>query len=66
MSTVEVMMANEPKRQEPEIMPPRPDVQPERTPTEIPQDKDAPEKDAPVRADASLSARYVKGDIWWC
>jgi hypothetical protein len=42
-------MDNEPKRQEPEIMPPVPEVEPERSIPEIPPDKDAPEKQSPVK-----------------
>jgi len=41
------MMAPEPKSQEPDIPPKKPDVQPEPKPNEIPQDKDVPEKEAP-------------------
>ena len=40
-------MATEPKRQEPDIPPPKPDIQPERRPEEIPNDKDIPQKEAP-------------------
>jgi hypothetical protein len=40
-------MASEPKRQEPDIPPQKPDIQPEPTPQEIPQDKDVPEKQSP-------------------
>jgi hypothetical protein len=40
-------MASEPKRQEPDIPPQKPDIQPEPTPQEIPQNKDAPEKQTP-------------------
>jgi hypothetical protein len=43
-------MNDEPKKQEPEIMPPVPEVEPERNVPEIPPDKDAPEKKGPVRA----------------
>lgn len=42
-------MNDEPKRQEPEIMPPVPEVEPERRAPEIPPDKDAPDKNAPTR-----------------
>jgi hypothetical protein len=42
-------MDNDPKRQEPEIMPPVPDVVPERSVPEIPPDKDAPEKKGPIQ-----------------
>ncbi len=42
-------MDNEPKRPQPEIMPPVPNVQPEREVPEIPPDKDAPEKNSPER-----------------
>ena len=40
----------EPKKQEPEIMPPVPEVEPGRNVPEIPPDKDAPEKKGPLRA----------------
>ena len=40
-------MATEPKRQEPDIPAQKPDIQPEATPEEIPQDKDVPEKQSP-------------------
>jgi hypothetical protein len=42
-------MDDEPKRQEPEIKPPAPEVVPERKGPEIPPDKDAPQKEAPTR-----------------
>jgi hypothetical protein len=42
-------MNDEPKRQEPEIMPPVPEVGPLPTPQEVPQDKDAPEKKGPIQ-----------------
>jgi hypothetical protein len=42
-------MDKEPKRQEPEIMPPRPQVEPGRSVPEIPPDNDVPEKTTPVR-----------------
>jgi hypothetical protein len=41
----------EPKGQEPEIMPPVPEVGPEQNVPEIPPDKDAPEKKSPVEAE---------------
>ena len=41
-------MANEPKRQEPDIPPPKPDIQPEPKPEEIPQHEDVPEKESPT------------------
>jgi hypothetical protein len=44
-------MDGEPKKQEPEIMPPVPGVEPERDIPEIPPDKDAPEKKSPIRAE---------------
>jgi hypothetical protein len=44
-------MGGEPKKPEPEIMPPVPEVEPERDIPEIPPDKDAPEKKSPIRAD---------------
>ena len=37
-------MAAEPKRQQPDIPPQKPDIQPEPRPVEIPQDKNFPEK----------------------
>ena len=37
-------MVTEPKRQEPDIPPQKPDIQPEPRPEEIPQDKNLPEK----------------------
>jgi hypothetical protein len=40
-------MAPDPARREPDIPPPKPDIQPEPGPQEIPQDKDVPEKEAP-------------------
>jgi hypothetical protein len=40
-------MATEPKKQEPDIPPKQPDIQPEPRPEEIPQDKDVPEKETP-------------------
>lgn len=40
-------MITEPKRQQPDIPPQKPDVQPSPKPAEIPQDKDIPEKEAP-------------------
>lgn len=43
--------ANEPKREMPEIAPPVPEVQPQRTEPEIPPDKDAPEKNSPARGE---------------
>jgi hypothetical protein len=44
------VMDTEPKKQEPEIVPPAPIVEPERNEPEIPPDKDTPEKRSPVRA----------------
>ena len=43
-------MADEPMRQEPEIMPPVPQEELQRNVPEIPPDKDAPEKEARIRA----------------
>jgi hypothetical protein len=54
-------MAIEPQKKEPEVRPPQPDVQPDRTPREIPQDKDIPEKEMPPM---QLAPR--RGDNWWC
>jgi hypothetical protein len=44
-------MDNERKKPEPEIMPPLPNEEPVRTPPEIPSDKDAPQKETPLRAE---------------
>jgi hypothetical protein len=44
-------MNGEPKKQEPEIMPPVPQVEPERNVPEIPLDKDVPEKKGPTQAE---------------
>jgi hypothetical protein len=44
-------MNGEPKKQEPEIMPPLPDVEPEQNIPEIPPDKDVPEKRGPIQAE---------------
>ena len=44
-------MNGEPKKQEPEIMPPVPEVEPDRKEPEIPPDKDAPEKIGPILAE---------------
>ncbi|HWX36521.1 MAG TPA: hypothetical protein VNZ53_55030 [Steroidobacteraceae bacterium] len=42
-------MTTEPKRREPDIPAQKPDIQPEPRPEEIPQDKDVPEKEAPMQ-----------------
>jgi hypothetical protein len=42
---------SDPKRQEPEIMPPVPNTEPRRSTPEIPADKDAPEKTSPARGE---------------
>jgi len=42
-------MATEPKRREPDIPAQKPDIQPDTRPEEIPQDKDVPEKEAPMQ-----------------
>ena len=44
-------MDEEPKRQEPEILPPVPQVEPGRSTPEIPPDRDVPEKNVPIRAE---------------
>jgi len=44
-------MNNEPKKPEPEIMPPLPNEAPVRTPPEIPPDTEAPQKEAPLRSE---------------
>lgn len=41
-------MSTEPKRQEPDIPSPKPDIQPERKPDEIPQHEDVPMKESPT------------------
>ncbi len=45
------MTDNEPKRPEPEIMPPVPNTAPQRSQPEIPADKDAPAKDSPAKGE---------------
>jgi hypothetical protein len=45
-------MDGEPKRQEPEIMPPVPTVAPGRRSPEIPPVKDAPEKKGPIKGES--------------
>jgi hypothetical protein len=50
------IMDTEPKKQEPEIVPPAPVVEPARNVPEIPPDKDTPEKRSPVQAKAGLIA----------
>jgi hypothetical protein len=44
-------MNGEPKKQKPEIMPPVPEVEPERNVPEIPPDKDVREKKGPIRSE---------------
>jgi hypothetical protein len=44
-------MDDEPKRVEPEIIPPVPETEPGRSAPEIPPDKDAPEKNGPIRGE---------------
>jgi hypothetical protein len=44
---MESIMAPDPIKQEPNIPPQKPDIQPEPRPVEIPQDKNLPEKEAP-------------------
>lgn len=53
-------MANEPKRQEPEIPSPVPEVEPDRGVPEIPPDKDAPEKKGPIQAE-TVRGNYERG-----
>jgi hypothetical protein len=43
-------MSKQPTRDEPEIAPPTPDTKQQPVKPEIPPDKDAPEKKAPVKA----------------
>ena len=50
-------MVTEPKRQEPDIPPQKPDIQPEPRPEEIPQDKNLPEKRIPT--DAALATCFA-------
>lgn len=45
------IMDEEPKRQEPEILPPVPQVEPGRSTPEIPPDKDVPAKSVPIQAE---------------
>jgi hypothetical protein len=44
---MEPIMSPQPKRQESDIPPQKPDIQPEPRPQEIPQDKDMPERESP-------------------
>jgi hypothetical protein len=44
-------MNGEPKKQEPDIMPPVPEGELDRKEPEIPPDKDAPEKKGPILAE---------------
>jgi len=44
------IMSDEPKQPEPEIRPPVPNQTPQPSPPKIPADKDAPQKDSPIRA----------------
>jgi uncharacterized protein YjbJ (UPF0337 family) len=48
-------MNGEPKKREPEIVPPVPEVEPERNVPEIPPDKDAPEKKGPIQAEGPIT-----------
>ena len=50
IQSVRAAMDNEPKRQEPDIPPPVPQIEPDRGVPEIPPDKDTPGKKGPVRA----------------
>jgi hypothetical protein len=45
------MMDNEPKQPEPEIMPPVPNAEPQRSQPEIPADKDVPAKNSPAKGE---------------
>jgi len=47
------------RKKEPEVKPPQPDVQPDRTPREIPQDKDILEKEMPP-----MQLAPPRGDNW--
>ena len=42
-------LMNDDPREEPEIMPPVPDVDTQRSPQEVPKDKDAPQRESPER-----------------
>jgi hypothetical protein len=42
---------DEPKRREPEIVPPVPETEPRRESVEVPPDKNAPEKRSPTSAE---------------
>jgi hypothetical protein len=55
-------MGGEPKKQEPEIMPPVPQVEPQRNVPEVPPDKDAPEKKSPIQAERQF-AHNLAGDL---
>jgi hypothetical protein len=52
-------MVAEPKRQEPDIPPQKPDIQPEPSPEEIPQDKNLPEKESPPSDEERLDSPFV-------
>jgi hypothetical protein len=47
-----------PKRQEPEIMPPVPNMVPGRSVPEIPPDKDAPEKKGPTQGGVDVPSSF--------
>ena len=50
-SQKDLIMDEEPKRQEPEILPPVPQGEPGRSTPEIPPDKDVPAKSVPIQAE---------------
>jgi hypothetical protein len=51
IASIEGRDMDEPKRQQPEIMPPVPKTEPQRGVPEIPPDKDAPEKSSPTKGE---------------
>jgi hypothetical protein len=61
-------MVTEPKRSEPDIPPQKPDIQPESSPEEIPQDKNFPEKESPpMVGHHSPVGGFAPGhDLWHC
>lgn len=53
-------MDDGPQKTEPEIMPPLPDTEPQRSPEEVPQDKDAPQREIPERSGIGDSEGLVR------
>jgi hypothetical protein len=51
-------MAIEPKNEEPDIAPKRPDIQPDPRPEKVPLDKDGPQKEPPP-----MQVQAARGDV---